>query len=110
MSASSSAQNRLELLNQFANLLLEAETESDVAWSIAKQAIAHLGFEDCIVYLKDAESEDLIQAAAHGPKNPSGFDILNPIVIPFGKGIVGTAAASGKVQRVDNVVLNIVSC
>jgi len=103
MSASSSAQNRLELLNQFANLLLEAETESDVAWSIAKQAIAHLGFEDCIVYLKDAESEDLIQAAAHGPKNPSGFDILNPIVIPFGKGIVGTAAASGKVQRVDNV-------
>lgn len=104
MSASNpSARSRFELLNKFAHLLLEAETESDVAWSIAKQAIAHLGFEDCVVYLKDPDSDDLIQAAAHGPKNPIAFDILNPIVIPFGKGIVGTAASKGEVQRVDDV-------
>ena len=98
-----SARSRLELLNQFANLLLEAETEPDVAWSIAKQAIAHLGFEDCVVYLKDPDSDDLLQAAAHGPKNPVDFDILNPMVIPFGKGIVGTAASTGEIQRVDDV-------
>ena len=98
-----SARSRLELLNQFAHLLLEAETESDVAWSIAKQAIAHLEFEDCVVYLKNPDNDNLIQAAAHGPKNPIAFDILNPIVIPFGKGIVGTAASTGRVQRVDDV-------
>jgi len=103
MSASrTSARSRLELLNQFSHLLLEAETESDVAWSIAKQAIAHLGFEDCVVYLKSPDSTDLVQAAAHGPKNPVAFDIKNPIVIPMGKGIVGSVASSREVQRVDD--------
>ncbi|GEM_PF-6261981 len=41
--------SRLELLNEFAKLLLEADQEEAVAWSIAKQAIAHLEFEDCVV-------------------------------------------------------------
>lgn len=99
----SSARSRFELLNKFAHLLLEAESESDVAWSIAKQAIAHLEFEDCVVYLKVPNGNDLIQAAAHGPKNPVDFDILNPIVIPFGKGIVGAAASTGQVQLVADV-------
>lgn len=102
-SATPPDQNRLALLNKFAKFLLEAETESDVAWSIAKQAIAHLGFEDCVIYLKDPQRDVLLQAAAHGPKNPENKEILAPIMIPFGKGIVGAAAESGKSQRVADV-------
>lgn len=45
----------------------------------------------------------LFQAAAFGPKNPKGFEILNPILIPFGKGIVGDAAATRTVQRIRDV-------
>ena len=101
-----SAQQRFELLNRFANLLLEADTEEAVAWAIAKQAIAHLGFEDCVIYLKDQALGDLVQVAAHGPKNPKEDHILNSIRIPMGEGIVGSAALSGKVQRVNDVTMD----
>jgi len=99
----SADRKRLELLDEFANQLLLAETEKDVVWSIAKQAIAHLGFEDCVIYLHDIGKDVLYQAAAHGPKNPIALDILNPILIPIGQGIVGEAAATGEIQRVDDV-------
>lgn len=95
--------NELTLLNEFANLLLHADSESEVAWTIAKQAIAHLGFEDCVIYLKHPEQDELVQTAAHGPKNPVAFDILNPLMIKVGTGIVGGAASSQTVQKVDDV-------
>lgn len=93
----------LELLNQFANLLLEADTEVDVAWSIAKQAIAHLGFEDCVIYLMDPTEDVLRQTAAHGPKAVEGQIVQDPLVIPVGKGIVGAAAATKEVQNIEDV-------
>lgn len=94
---------RLKLLNEFATLLLEADSEEEVSWVIAKQAIAHLGFEDCVIYLLDGPSGKLIQMAAHGNKNPAERDILNPITIPLGKGIVGSAALTLENQLVEDV-------
>ncbi len=98
--------NELALLNEFARLLLEADSESEVAWTIVKQAIAHLDFEDCVVYLNNPEKNELIQTAAFGPKNPAYFDILNPIKIEVGTGIVGTAASLQQVQKVNDVSLD----
>ncbi len=39
------------------------------------------------------------QKAAYGPKNPRDRQILNPIEIPVGRGIVGTVAATGVAAR-----------
>ncbi len=103
MSNPDSPVRRLELLNKFSKLLLEADSEYSVAWAIAKQAVAHLGFEDCVVYLVDHAMNQLRQIAAHGPKNPREFEVLGPIRIPIGQGIVGAAASTGKAQRVDDV-------
>src|SRR5690606_9930561 len=38
----------------------------------------------------------LVQRAAYGPKNPREREILAPIRIPLGKGIVGAVAVSGQ--------------
>lgn len=89
----------LEVINQFATVLLNAKTVDDVVWSVAKNAIAQFGYEDCVIYLIDEEEGYLIQKAAHGPKNPIALDILNPIKIKIGEGIVGYVAktATGEI-------------
>lgn len=85
----------LEVINKFAMHLLKCQTEEDIVWCIAKNAIAAMGFEDCVVYLFDEKHEFLVQRAAHGPKNPIDLDILNPILLKPGQGIVGHVAQTG---------------
>ncbi len=63
---------------------------------MANGTVAHLDLEDCVIYLLDEERQHLIQRAAYGPKNPQGREILDPIRIPLGQGIVGTVAATGR--------------
>ena len=74
----------------------------DICWNIAKTAIGELGFVDCVVYLVDETRSNLIQRAAHGDKNPEEREILDPIVIPVGEGIVGSVAATGKIEWVND--------
>jgi signal transduction histidine kinase/CheY-like chemotaxis protein len=86
----------LEVINSFALSLLQQGTLEEVLWDIARNAVAKLGLEDCVIYLLDENTNQLVQKAAHGPKNPRSQDILNPIVIPLGEGVVGTVAATGR--------------
>ncbi len=88
-------ERNLRVLHSFALNLLQQHTLQNVVWAIVKHAIARLGFFDCVVYLLDEKRQILVQAAAHGPKNPHEMDISNPITIPLGKGIVGTVAKTG---------------
>ena len=46
----------------------------------------------------------LTQVAAWGEKNPYGRNIINPLVIPFGRGITGQVAQSRKPIIVDDLV------
>ena len=90
----------LRVIHDFALQLLPQTSVEEVVWAVAKNAVACLGFEDCVVYLVDEKSNQLIQVAAHGPKNPADLNIKNPIAIPMGEGIVGSAAATGQPQLV----------
>lgn len=96
----------LEVINQFATLLLNAKSTDDIVWTVAKNAIAQLGYIDCVIYLLDENNEFLIQRAAHGPKNPIDLDILNPIKIKIGQGIVGTVAQTGRGEIVSDTTLD----
>lgn len=91
----------LEVINAFASDLLKANTVDDVVWLVAKQAIAKLGFVDCVVYLKHGDG-CLYQVAAHGPKNPVDFDIHHKIVLQKGQGICGSVAISGLSEIVND--------
>jgi signal transduction histidine kinase len=92
----------LEVIHEFALSQVGLDSLEDIVWNVAKTAIAELGFVDCVIYLLDEQGETLIQKAAHGPKNPVAQDILDPITIPVGEGIVGSVAKSGQVERVED--------
>lgn len=92
--------NSLDAINAFARALLEANSVDAIIWTVARQAIARLGYVDCVVYLFNEDRSLLVQRAAHGPKNPISLDIHQPLDLKPGEGIVGAAAASGKPQLV----------
>jgi len=93
------------VLSAFSNSLIQAQTEEEVAWTIAKEAISQLDFVDCVVYLVDRKSGCLRQRSAYGPKSPKQLSevVLNPISLDFGQGVVGSAAALKQTVKIDDV-------
>ncbi|HEU4469534.1 MAG TPA: two-component regulator propeller domain-containing protein [Flavisolibacter sp.] len=85
-----------ETIDYFANSLYGENSISEICWDIARNCIAQLKLEDCVVYLLDEKRNLLVQKAAYGPKNPREHEIQDPLDIPVGKGIVGTAALTRK--------------
>lgn len=85
----------LSVINDFATSLIEQNTLEEVVWDLARNAIAKLGFEDCIIYLLDEEQNTLTQRASLGQKNPTDFDIADALCLKLGEGIVGSVAVSG---------------
>jgi ligand-binding sensor domain-containing protein/putative methionine-R-sulfoxide reductase with GAF domain len=83
-------------IDYFANSVYGENSVNEICWDIARNCISQLHFEDCVVYLLDEKTGYLIQKAAYGPKNPKGHEIVDPIEIEKGKGIVGTVAETGK--------------
>ena len=95
-------EQQLTLIADFAAEILKQHDLDDILWLIIDRIIKALHFEDCVIYLLPIGGDRLIQRAAFGPKNPIGREISNPIAIPLGKGIVGTAALLKKVLVVDD--------
>jgi LytS/YehU family sensor histidine kinase/ligand-binding sensor domain-containing protein len=89
-------------IDYFANSLYGENSVSEICWDIARNCISQLKLEDCVVYLLDEKKNVLVQKAAYGPKNPKDHQIINPIEIEVGQGIVGTAAQSAKPVLVKN--------
>jgi ligand-binding sensor domain-containing protein/putative methionine-R-sulfoxide reductase with GAF domain len=87
-------------IDYFANSVYGENSVNEICWDIARNCISQLQFEDCVVYLLDEEKQVLVQKAAYGPKNPKGHEIIDPIEIPKGHGIVGNVWASGKAQLI----------
>ena len=83
-------------VDYFANSVYGQNSVNEICWDIARNCITLLHFEDCVVYLMDYKKNVLVQKAAYGSKNPKGLEIVIPIEIPLGKGIVGIAATTAK--------------
>ena len=90
----------LEAINSFTTQLFQAQTINEIVWAVTQNAISKLGYVDCIIYLYDKEKDRLIQSAAFGPKNPEEQEIIAPIEIKPGDGIVGTVFATGKAELI----------
>lgn len=89
------------LITRFASQINRHKNVNELLWDITKNCISRLHFEDCVIYLKN-ENNVLIQQAAYGPKSPVDLTIHQPIEIPVGKGIVGSVAATGKPELVND--------
>ena len=95
-----------QVVNYFATSMSEQRTVDDMLWDVARNCISKLGFEDCVIYLKDNKRNMLVQKAAWGPKTAEENLIVNPIEIPVGKGIVGTVALTGKAELINDCSLD----
>lgn len=84
-----------EILIYFTTSLHKRKSEEDLLWDIAKNCIAKLGFQDCVIYLVDHYNGELKQKAAYGPKNPKDYDLYKPVSIALGEGITGHVAHTG---------------
>jgi putative methionine-R-sulfoxide reductase with GAF domain len=89
-----------QAINWFATSMNEKNSTEDILWDVTRNCIRHLKFEDCVIYLADPEQKTLVQKAAWGPKTMHENKILNPIEIPFGKGITGSVAQARKAEIV----------
>ena len=92
----------LEVLHEFTMRQASMKSVDDICWNIAKTAIGELGFVDYVVYLMNEAHSELVQRAAHGNKNPGEREILDPITIPVGEGIVGSVGETGVLERVED--------
>lgn len=92
----------IEVISYFATSLFGKNSEEDILWDITKNCIGQLGLQDCVIYLFDEDRRFLSQKAAYGPKNPVNLEITQPISIPKGKGIVGSVAATGKAEVIED--------
>ena len=91
-----------QAIQYFSTRMEEHRTEEDLLWDVAKNCIGRLQFEDCVIYLIEASNGKLVQKAAHGPKSPERYVIVDPIEIPLGQGITGTVAATGKAEVIND--------
>ncbi len=98
------AKNRIRLIENFS--AAKFTSNDDLAWYIAHDVMGKAGFDDCVVYSVDQKEELCRQIAAFGAKNPEKTSILNPINIPFGRGIVGFVAMNGKTQKVNDTTMD----
>jgi signal transduction histidine kinase len=94
----------LRTLNQFAIDLIQIPSIEDLYWYVAQNVVGKLNFVDCVIYEANQEQTSLKQVAAWGDKNPYGRSILNPLTIPFGNGVTGKVAQTGKGIIVDDLL------
>ncbi len=87
-----------QAINYFASSMYEQQAVDEILWDVAKNCIGRLQFEDCVVYLLDEKKNVLVQKAAYGPKSPRSLEIIKPIDIPIGKGVVGSVALHKKAE------------
>ncbi|WP_176723370.1 PAS domain S-box protein [Roseivirga misakiensis] len=88
-------QKFLSAINGFVTKLLNDETLFEIAWEIAENVIDQFGFEDCVIYVLNDDTGKLTQLAAYGAKSTKNRQVVDPIEIEMGVGIVGTVAQSG---------------
>lgn len=71
---------------------------SKVVWAAVRHLGQSLGLQDCVLYWRTGDR--LQQVAAFGPKNPEGEQIINPLVLPLDRGVVGASATANTALRI----------
>ena len=94
----------LRTLNAFAVDVMTIPNVEDLLWYVAQNVVGKLNFVDCVIYTSDVDETILTQAAAMGAKNPFGRSIVNPLRIPFGRGITGRVAQSREAIIVEDLL------
>lgn len=88
--------DHLALIHHVASHIFEQSTLEEMAWFIASSVEEYLGYDDCVIYQVDKQRQVLRQIAAIGSKVNKDQEIIDPLEINMGEGIVGSTALSGQ--------------
>lgn len=89
-----------QVINYFSRTMSDKNTVDETLWNIARECIAYLKWEECVIYQVDRERAMLVQKAAWGAKSTEDGQIVNPMEVPVGSGIVGSVAATGRAELI----------
>lgn len=103
---SRSKDKHLKIIADFALALMQQTTLEEVVWEMSRYVSRALGFYDCVIYLYDGKTKELVQKSAFGPKNPDPFNIKDPVVLPIGVGIVGYVAETLEAEIVNDTSID----
>ncbi len=93
---------RITRLLAFTRQLNNVLSVDDITWQCVLFVARELDLEDCLFYVRHPTKSVLVQAAAYGPKSPVQREILDPIEIEIGQGIVGTVAQTGVPENISD--------
>ena len=93
-------ETHIQLIEYFTQSIYRSNSIEDILWDICNNCIEKLNFVDCVVYLVDKKSNDLVQRAAFGDKVAVEPALKDPIRIRIGQGIVGSVAEKGEFEIV----------
>ncbi|QYJ99958.1 GGDEF domain-containing protein [Shewanella psychrotolerans] len=102
----------LKIVSEFAIDMLSLQGIDNILWHLAQNVVAQLGFDDVVIYLLDEKRQVLVQKASFGAKNPKDHEILTPIELKVGEGIVGQVAETqrpiliGDTRLCDNYIVD----
>lgn len=85
----------VDMINNIMKSILGKENIYEIAWEISSSIATYLGTNDCVIYLVNNKENTLEQIAAYHNKALPDNQVLNKVIIPFGKGIVGNVAQTG---------------
>ena len=88
-------------VTQFIEACGQSESQENVLWTMAEVISRTLEFDDFVLYLSEGRS--LFQAAAFGIKTPESGELLDPIGIPLGHGIVGLAGEQRQTVYISDI-------
>ncbi len=97
---------QLSNLLEFAQKLNMLQSVDDIAWETVCFVARYLNVDDCVFYACHITRPTLIQLAAYGPHKSALREILNPIEIDLGSGIVGTVAQTGVGENIGDTSLD----
>lgn len=94
--------NALAFISEVSQEILGKTSFKEIGTILAQKVSTFLNTDDCIVYLRKPELDYLQQISAVGAKVDKEGAIVDPLVIPLGKGIVGSVATTGKAEIISD--------
>lgn len=86
---------------EFLDACRQSYAQENLLWTMAEVIGNVVELDDFVLYL--AEGRSLFQAAAFGVKTPETGELLDPIGIPLGHGIVGLAGEQRQTVYIDDI-------
>lgn len=89
-----------QISNYFSSSIANIKNVDDVLWDVTKNLIGRMNYEDCIIYMWNADKTRMIQQAAYGPKGNPKTICAQVFDVEPGQGIVGYVMLTKESQLV----------